>query len=187
MTMALARGFGSIGHLAGRFFGSLSPRRPAAADEAWALRHLLDGEQQLYRRMSAADQRHAIAVARRTVELLGGDGHEPDRAVVASALLHDVGKVASDLGPVARATVTVFAIVFGRQRIIESGEQARRTRRPLQRAKQYLTHDQIGAALLLEAGSDPLTAAWAQEYHLPEHRWSIGQREGQALKAADDD
>jgi len=185
--MALARGFGSIGHLAGRFFGSLSPRRPAAADEAWALSHLLDGEQQLYRRMSAADQRHAISVARRTVELLGSDAHEPDRAVIASALLHDVGKVASDLGPVARATVTVFAIAFGRQRIIESGERAQRARRPLQRAQQYLTHDQIGGELLRHAGSDPLTAAWAEEHHMPAHRWSIGPREGQALKAADDD
>jgi putative nucleotidyltransferase with HDIG domain len=185
--MALGRGFGSIGHLAGRFFGSLSRRPPAAADEAWALSHLLDGEQQLYRRMSAADQRHAIAVARRAVALLRSDSHEPDRAVVASALLHDVGKVASNLGPVARATVTVFAIVFGRQRIIDHAERARQARRPLRLAQQYLTHDQIGAVLLREAGSDPLTAAWAEEHHMPAYRWSIGPREGQALKAADDD
>jgi hypothetical protein len=50
-----------------------------------------------------------------------------------------------------------------------------------------LTHDQIGAALLREAGSDPLTAAWAEQHHMPAYRWSIGPREGQALKAADDD
>jgi hypothetical protein len=133
--------------------------------------------------MSAADQRHAVAVARRAVSLLGTHPHEPDRAVIASALLHDVGKVASDLGPFSRATVTVFAIVFGRRRIIGSG----RTARPLQRAQQYLTHDQIGGVLLREAGSDPLTVAWAEQHHMPAGRWSIGAREAQALKAADDD
>jgi hypothetical protein len=185
--MALLGGFGSIGHLAGRFFGSLSRHRPPADDEAWAMSHLLDGERLLYRRMSAADQRHAIDVARRTVALLGNDPHEPDRVLVASALLHDVGKVASDLGPIARATVTVFAIAVGRQRIVEAGEPARWARRPLRLAQQYLTHDQIGAALLREAGSDPLTAAWAEQHHMPAYRWSIAQREGQALKAADDD
>jgi hypothetical protein len=184
--MALAGGFGSIRHLAGRFFGSLSPRRPGVADETWALSHMLEGERQLYRRMSAADQRHAIAVARRAVALLGSKA-ELDRAVVASALLHDVGKVASDLGPFSRAIVTVCALVLGRHRVIESGRTTRWEGSPLKRAQMYLSHDRIGGALLREAGSDALTVAWAEQHHLPAERWTIGTREGQALKAADDD
>ena len=46
-------------HLLRRFAGSLSPRPPTTADEAWAELLLLDGERTLWRRMSNQDRRHA--------------------------------------------------------------------------------------------------------------------------------
>lgn len=180
--------------------GSLSPAGPAAADEAWARRHLLPGEDRLWVRMSGPDRRHAVGVARDAIALLGPE--EPPRAVVAAALLHDVGKLESGLGTFARVGVTVAALAVGRERIVGGGGAAEAgdareardlrggrgpTARWAERARAYLTHDRIGAMLLRAAGADDLTAAWAEEHHLPEARWSIDRRIAAALKAADGD
>lgn len=177
--------------------GSLSPAGPAAADEAWARRHLLPGEDRLWVRMSGPDRRHAVGVARDAIALLRPE--EPPRAVVAAALLHDVGKLESGLGTFARVGVTVAALAVGRERIVGGGgapevgdpSEARDLRGPTarwaERARAYLTHDRIGGTLLRAAGADDLTAAWAEEHHLPENRWSIDRRIAAALKAADGD
>ena len=66
--MATSREFGSIRHLAGRFFDALVPIGPPDTDERWAEGHLLPGEQALWRRMSGPDRRHAVGVARRTID-----------------------------------------------------------------------------------------------------------------------
>ena len=132
---------------------------------------LTRAELDLWRRMSGADRRHAVGVARRTAAALGPDG--ATRPVLAAALLHDVGKVASGL----RAPGRVVATLVGMR-----GSQAR-----WPRVERYLAHDRIGADLLERAGSDPLTVAWAREHHRPPERWSVPAAAGGALKAADDD
>nr|MDA8047566.1 hypothetical protein [Actinomycetota bacterium] len=106
--MATNGGFGSFRHLAARFFGALDPRGPAPEEEAWALGWLRPGEQLLWRRMSGPDRRHAAGVARDVDRLLAPD--PPVREVMASALLHDVGKVESGLGTFSRVAVTVAAL-----------------------------------------------------------------------------
>ena len=45
----------------------------------------------------------------------------------------------------------------------------------------------VGADLLLRAGSDPFTVAWAGEHHRPTEQWTVDVAVGQALKVADDD
>ena len=60
-------------------------------------------------------------------------------------------------------------------------------RGPLGRVGRYLDHSRIGAELLEEAGSDPLTVRWAAEHHFPPARWSLPAPVASALKAADDD
>lgn len=178
---ARSAGFGSLRHLASRFLSALSPLGPSAADEAWALGWLSDGEQALWRRMSGPDRRHAVSVARSTIRLLGGPPQA--RAVVAAALLHDVGKVESGLGTFSRVGVTLAAMGAGRQRLVEwSGAGGRWAR-----VGSYLTHDQVGAALLAAAGSDQLTVTWAGEHHRGPDGWSVERRLADALKAADGD
>jgi hypothetical protein len=167
-------------HLVRRFAGSLRPGGPPPADDAWAVASLNVGEAALWRRMSGADRRHAVVVARGVVAHLGAGATRPVRA---AALLHDVGKVDSGLGPFQRSLVTVAAMAVGHER-------ARRWRdRPGQvgRAGRYLCHDEIGARLLVQAASDPLTVAWAREHHLPPERWTVPAALGSALKSADDD
>jgi len=169
-----------LGHLVRRFFGSLSPTGPSAADEAWALDRMTPGEAGLWRRMSAPDRRHAVAVARRVDAALGPAASRP---VVAAALLHDVGKVESGLGPFRRAIATIAGMAGGR----DAAQRWRARRGAVGRVGRYLCHDEIGADLLVAAGSDAVTVAWAREHHLPAERWTVGVEVGSALKAADDD
>jgi hypothetical protein len=185
--MAPRHEFGSIGHLAGRFFGALLPFAPPAADERWVETQLLPGEWTLWTRMSGADRRHAVGVARRTVTELGGDEEDEvvRREVIAAALLHDVGKIESGLGTWSRAGVTFAGIAVGREKLVAwSDDGGRHWRR---RVGSYLCHDRVGADLLLEAGSDPFTVAWAAEHHRPPEQWTIDTTLGEALKVADDD
>lgn len=169
-----------LGHLSRRFVGSLSSADPPASDSAWALAHCLPGEQALWHQMPAADRRHAIGVARRTAVLLGGAAH---RAVLAAALLHDVGKIEAGLGTFGRVGATVVGAGVGRGRAAGwAGAPG-----PLGQVGRYLSHDVRGAALLASSGSDPLTVAWAREHHLPASQWTVPLPIGEALKAADDD
>lgn len=120
-------------HLTRRFVGSLSRREPTVADTAWADSHLLDRESELWHRMTVADRRHSITVARRFVEL-----GQWSREEVAGSLLHDIGKLDSGLGPFSRVLATVV------------GPRSRRFRR-------YHDHEQIGADMLAVAGSCDIT------------------------------
>jgi hypothetical protein len=170
----------SWAHLARRFAGSLWPGGPRASHDAWARGHLLAGEEQLWARMSGADRRHAIGVARRVERALG---HEAIRPVMAAALLHDVGKVESRLGTYGRVVATLSAKAAG----AETAQAWRRGSGFTRRVGLYLVHDQLGADLLAMAGSDPLTVAWAREHHRPEADWTVPLELGRALKDADDD
>jgi HD domain len=167
-------------HLVRRFFGSLRPGGPPTADDAWATGLLLPGEVTLWRRMSGADRRHAVGVARHAAAALGP---RATRAALAAALLHDVGKVDSGFGPVRRAGVTAAQMAVGHER----ARRWRARRGVVGRAGRYLCHDEIGAGMLADAGSDGLTVAWVREHHLPPERWSVPAEVGAALKLADDD
>jgi hypothetical protein len=167
-------------HLTTRFLGSLRPGGPPPADDAWARDALLPGEVALWERMSGADRRHAVGVARRAEAALGIPA---DRPVLAAALLHDVGKVDSGLGPVRRAVATVAGMAGGH----DAARRWRTRSGPAGRVGRYLCHDDIGADLLATAGSDALTVAWAREHHLPPDRWTVPPAVGAALKDADDD
>jgi hypothetical protein len=177
--------FGSIGHLARRFAGSLWPGGPGPAGEAWARRWLNAGEVGLWARLPGPDRRHAVAVAHRVAAALGdSDGAGVSSPVLAAALLHDVGKVECRLGTFRRVGVTLLAGGLGRERVAGWSDRPAGWRR---RAGQYVRHDVIGRDLLEAAGSDPLTSAWAREHHLPSHRWSVDNSLAAVLKAADDD
>jgi HD domain len=172
----MPEGFGSLGHLAGRFAGSLSPAGPPAEDEAWARSLCLPGEADLWSRMSGPDRRHAIAVAHLAAAALGGEA-AAGRPVLVAALLHDVGKIEAGLGTLGRAGATLAAMVAGRSRA--AGWPG-----PVGR---YLHHDERGGRLLEAAGSDALTVAWAREHHLEPSEWTLPRPIAEALKAADGD
>ena len=167
-------------HLGSRFVMSLWPAGPRGVDERWATASLLPTEVVLWRRMGGPDRRHAVGVARRTEASLGAAATRP---VLAAALLHDVGKIDSGFGPVRRSLATVAEMVAGHA----AADRWRRQGGIVGRTGRYLCHDRVGADMLREAGSDPLTEAWAREHHLDPARWTVPADVGRALKDADDD
>lgn len=124
----------------------------------------------LWRRMSGADRRHAVGVARR---VQGHFGPAAEPAVLAAALLHDVGKVESGLGAVGRVAATLAGMA-GRRRLTPA-------------ITAYLDHSRLGAQLLADAGSQPLVVDWAAQHHLPPGRWTVPLDLAHVLKNADDD
>jgi hypothetical protein len=163
-------------HLVRRFLGALSPRRLSPDDAAWVRTQLLDGERALWEQLPRADQKHAAGVARLVAAELGDDATRP---VLAAALLHDVGKVDAHLGTTGRVAATLIGRRRGGRWAAERGWRGRIGR--------YLHHDAIGADLLVAAGSDPLTAAWARDHHRDEPQWSVPIEIGRVLRDADDD
>lgn len=127
----------SIGHLARRYWWSITARPLSPDTVQWVNGFLLDGERKLFVDMPIADQRHHVQVARRFQRSLGGSVR---REWMAAALLHDVGKSVCGLGTTGRVLATLFPV-----------------RRGDGRFAQYHRHEAIGASLLLIAGSDPET------------------------------
>ncbi len=182
-------------HLVRRFIGSLSSRPPEQSDEEWAVAMLTVGELGIWQRMSPQDQRHAITVAQDVAARLSeveaaamksgwfDDVEDFRHSATVAALLHDCGKVVSDLGTMARAGATVLwaAAPSG----IESSKLARLS--AARRLVDYRHHPDIGGRLLVEAGSRPLVSAWAAEHHLNRQRWSVPPEVGLLLKECDDD
>jgi hypothetical protein len=183
-------GFGSIGHLAVRFAGSLWPGAPSIAGEAWAGHWLSPTEQVLWARQSNQDRRHAIGVAHDVGLALGdGDGTGVARPVIVAALLHDIGKISSGLGTFSRVGATLVAAALGRERVAAWAGSSSPSSfgRWRGRAGRYVSHDALGAALLVEAGSDPFVVTWAREHHQPESTWTLDPALTAVLKAADGD
>lgn len=168
-------------HLVKRFFTSLLPIGPRRDDDRWARSQLTGGEIGIWERMCPQDRRHAAGVARRVAAALGDRASRP---VLAAALLHDCGKRVSGLGTFLRVVATLAAMAVGRERIVEAGRNRSGLRR---RFADYLEHDRLGAELLGEAGSAPLTVAWAEEHHWSPEDWSVPVEIGEVLRDADDD
>lgn len=170
----------TVAHLVKRFFGSLRPGGPSCEADEWARSFLSDREITLWERMCNVDRRHSVTVAHEAERALG---NEATRPVMAAALLHDVGKSASELRTYGRVVATVSGKVAG----YEMAAAWTETRGFTRRVGLYLEHARLGGDMLALAGSDPLTEAWAREHHLPQDQWTIPIEIGLALKAADDD
>lgn len=123
-------------HLMRRFIGSVTAV-PLSPSESLEVREvLLASELRLFEAFGVPDQRHALHVLRRFDQLIPTASPAERRA----ALLHDIGKTATNLGTLRRVLVTLF------------GPRTKQFRR-------YADHERIGLALLEEAGSDVVTLA----------------------------
>lgn len=172
-----------LGHLTRRFLGSLRPGGPPTSEQRWAESQLLSGERSIWCSLSGPDRRHSAEVARRVQRTLGDRAARP---VIAAALLHDCGKLDSGLRTPGRVVATILAATTVRTEsdVERWSQSASRWKR---RIGIYRQHPQRGAALLVEAGSDPLTIAWAGEHHQPPARWTLDPELANALHEADDD
>ena len=123
-------------HLVTRFFGAIVATTPNEESIVRVGSDLNAAEMELWERMPVSDRSHSLVVLDRFLSLRP----EATRAERAGVLLHDVGKIRSDLGLFARTLATIVGP---------------RT----ERFKIYHDHERIGADMLLGVGSDPVTVA----------------------------
>jgi putative nucleotidyltransferase with HDIG domain len=86
----------------------------------------------LWTKSAREDQQHSLVVLKRLLNIMPDAG----KAAQAAALLHDIGKIESDLGTFLRVVATVV------------GPRTKRFAK-------YHDHEQIGLKMLEEAGSSP--------------------------------
>jgi len=121
-------------HLAKRFFGALG-RAPIGESQIELVQAtLLDSEFALWSAMMSIDKKHSIKVMSRFMQIYP----QATAAQVRASLLHDVGKLESNLSVFARVLATIV------------GERG-------SRFAKYHAHEKIGAQMLRQAGSDEET------------------------------
>jgi hypothetical protein len=113
-------------------------------------------------------------------------GPQATRPVLAAALLHDCGKLQSGLRTPGRVVATILGATLVRTSVDVSrwSSSSSSWKRSVGR---YRDHPEGGGQMLTEAGSDPLTVAWAREHHLPSSQWTVDFVIAEALHSADDD
>ena len=162
-------------HWAGRFARSIRPSAPSPGDRAWAGEWMSPAEAALFDAMDDRDRSHSIGVARKVASV------SEDPAMLAAALLHDVGKSRARLGLVGRVVATLVGVVARDAWLARfAGGMGLAGR-----VATYLDYPALGRTLLTEAGSDPLVAAWAAEHHWPPAEWSVPAAVGHVLADAD--
>lgn len=146
-----------VRHLVVRFFRSLRPITPAAADERWARGYLTDAEWELFATQPVVDRAHGLGGARMVAADLGDD-----RDAIEAALVHDVAKRHAGLGVFGRSVATAAGW------LLRSGDARRRwAESPGRRGRigSYLRHDEVGAAEIATAGGSALAVRWARAHH----------------------
>ena len=117
-------------HLVKRFTSSWS-RKDVTEDELGMVRSVLTASEfNLWNQFSIADRRHSVEVTQRFAVLLPGATREQRAGV----LLHDIGKIQSNLSTLMRVAATLV------------GPRTKRFRL-------YHQHEEIGVTMLRHAGS----------------------------------
>jgi hypothetical protein len=172
-------------HLARRFFGALWPGKPAATDTAWVGTVLNERELVVWKRMPNHDRRHSIRVARDVEARLADTKYAGDPRWAEAALLHDIGKLDSDLGVFGRVAATLAGAAAGHD-MADAWSQKRGITR---RFGLYLRHPELGASRIRMCEGSREAALWAEAHQDPDDWPSTGLPEPviDALAAADDD
>ena len=121
-------------HLAKRFFGALGRAPIGESQIEFVQTTLLDSEFALWSAMMSIDKKHSIKVMSRFMQIYP----QATATQVRASLLHDVGKLESNLSVFARVLATIV------------GERG-------SRFAKYHAHEKIGAQMLRQAGSDEET------------------------------
>lgn len=119
-----------IAHLTKRFFSSLARSEVIEAELNMVRSTLSASECELWLQFSRADRRHSVLVATRFIAMRP----VASRNEIAGVLLHDIGKIRSNLSTLQRVVATVV------------GPRTRRF-------ALYHQHEEIGADMLRQVGS----------------------------------
>lgn len=172
-------------HLARRFFGALWPGKPDPDDVAWVATVLNERELAVWARMPNHDRRHSIRVARDVEAMLANTEYASNPRWAEAALLHDIGKLDSDLGVFGRVLATLAGAAAGHD-MAEPWSQKRGVTR---RFGLYLLHPELGASRIRMCDGSREAALWAEAHQDPDLWPTTGlpQVVIDALATADDD
>ena len=145
--------------LAGRAIAAILRRRSDPADRAWASAVLTPAEFVLWARQSDYDQSHSVHVARRVQDCLAETAYAGDPLWPSAALMHDVGKIESNLSLAERAIATLASKTVGVMTARRWAEAATGLKR---RIGLYLIHGELGAAMIRAAGGREAIAVWSE-------------------------
>jgi hypothetical protein len=134
--------------------------RPCTLDERrWVQSILQPAEFELWVRQPDYDQMHELHSAQNFARRAVGTPLEGDNIWLAAALLHDVGKSAANLTPRER----IIAAPLGKLvKLPMARRWASRAGGSLRRLGLFLTHGEVGARMIREAGGRELVAAWCE-------------------------
>jgi len=133
--------------------------RSEPADQAWVRSILTPAEWDLWTRQSAYEQDHAVQVARRVQRRLAPTVYASDTLWQSAALMHDVGKLQSDLSMGERVIATLASKVVG---VATARRWAATATGAKRRLGFYLIHGELGAGMIRAAGGREEIAAWAE-------------------------
>jgi hypothetical protein len=151
--------FASLRLLAGRFAAAVLGLRGDPDDEAWARTILTPAEHSLWTKLSSADRRHALVVARRVQRRLAPTAYGGDPLWPSAALMHDVGKAESDLSTLERIVATLASRAVS---VAAARDWARSARGLKRRIGSYLIHGEVGARMIRVASGREAIAAWTE-------------------------
>jgi hypothetical protein len=149
----------TFSELLGRAIAAAIRPRSDPADRAWAESLLTSAEFALWIRQSDYDRHHAVQVARRVERRLAATAYAGDALWTSAALMHDVGKSESNLSLPERALATLASKVFG---VATARQWARSAAGWKRRLGLYLTHGELGAAMVRAAGGREAIAVWSE-------------------------
>lgn len=145
--------------LAGRAIAAMVRRRSDPADREWAESILTPAEFALWIRQSDYDQHHSVRVARRVERRLAATAYAGDSLWPSAALMHDVGKLEPDLSLGERAIATLASKALGVATARRWAGSAAGLKR---RIGLYLTHGELGGAMIRAAGGREAIAVWSE-------------------------
>jgi len=119
-----------LAHLVKRFFSSLVRKEVSVADLQMVRETLSAGECELWLQFSRADRHHSVLVAKRFIAMRP----VASRNDIAGVLLHDIGKIRSNLSTLQRVAATIV------------GPRTKRF-------ALYHQHEEIGADMLRQVDS----------------------------------
>lgn len=144
--------------LAKRLIDSFQFTPLSAAELAWVQSLLTDEEFALWSRLSSYDQRHCFRVAQGVSRRLVGTQYGGDQRWLSVAIMHDIGKLESNLPTHER----MLAAVAGRTvKLSTAARWASSPRGLTRRVGMYLIHGALGSEMIRAAGGREEIALWS--------------------------
>ena len=144
--------------LAKRLIGTFRVAPLTAAEQAWVQSHLAREEYALWSQLSPYDQRHCFLVAQGVLRRLAPTQYAGDSRWLSVALMHDIGKLESNLPTHER----LLATIAGRTvKLSTAARWASSARGLTRRIGMYLIHGALGSEMIRSAGGREEIALWS--------------------------